>query len=134
MFSCEKGMKNVRILVQIIFTIFTFYLVYQEMALFISVPIHTTKYKKPFREEQFPDIYVCHIPGFNLAMLTKHGFRGSFHYLQGIIENERKSRGWNGNGTNTSLEDVIRDISSISSVQMCPPVYLGSSGIHYVNV
>ena len=96
-----------RVSIQFIFSILTVYLVYQELALYISVPVYTTKYKKALGVEQFPDIYVCHIPGFNLSKLEEHGYGGSFGFLMGNYGNEMQS-GWQGKRTNSSTKEVLK--------------------------
>ena len=120
--------KKLRTLVQMVFTIFTLFLIYQEFALYISIPVHSTHYKKKFSSDQFPDIFVCHIPGFNLDQLKRHSYRGSNAFLFGITSN-KSVRSWIGNSTEFSTEEIIKDISNISSVDQCPPVFLGSSMI-----
>ena len=132
---CYKRIKNFRLLIQILFSIFTLYLLYQELDLYIEIPVHTTKYKKPFNPDQFPDIFICHTPGFKLDKLEQHGYRGSFGFQQGRIGmGDELTWGWQGNKTNSSTEMIIRDISTISSVGDCPPVYMsaGMENLHSV--
>ena len=129
MMSFIDKSQKFKSIVRILLTIFTLFLIYEELVVYISIPVHTTKYKKSFSSDQFPDIFVCHIPGFNLHQLRRHGYRGSNAFMFGEHQSQR---GWIGNGTEASTEEIIRDISNIPSIDKCPPVFLGSSMIIFL--
>ena len=116
---------NFRISVQIIFAILTGYLLYQEIILFVSVPVHTSKFKKTFSSEQFPDFVVCHTPGYKLNKLLKYGYTGSATFQMGVIQGIDKV-GWIGKNSSYSVGEVVSDISTISAVDLCPPVKIQS--------
>ena len=117
--TCQTNFKY---FIHFTLTILTGYLLFQELTLYLSIPVHMSKYKKLFSSEQFPDIIVCHIPGFRLKQLWKNGYRGSFKYLLGEINNSTEG-GWIGKSTG-SLEELVQKISTISSVKDCPGIAL----------
>ena len=77
-----KRTFNIKICIQFIFALLTGYLLYQELALFVSIPVHTTNFKKSFSFDQFPDFLICQTPGFEMNKLVQNGYRGSFAFLR----------------------------------------------------
>ena len=111
--------KIFKIFVQIIISVLTGLLIFEEIKLYVSVPIHTTKYQKVFSPENIPDVVVCPVPGYNVSMLHHHGYTASNNFFFGEIENTNH-RGWTGNGTNTTVTDMVKDISVMASIENCP--------------
>ena len=89
--------------------------------------------------DHFPDITLCPFPSYNHAKLRSYGYYNSFDYakvctvilhiklialylnvitLKGRINSHM--RGWSGNSSNTTPEDIINDISFIRTVEDCP--------------
>ena len=108
--------------VQSIFAVFTGYLLYQEIVLFASVPIHTTKYERAFSAEHFPDLIVCPVPGINVSVLQSHGYKDSYKFLLGEINN--KKSGWIGKDANKSVTDLVKEAAVWSTEDNCPFVKL----------
>ena len=121
---------NFKTIVYTILFFLTGYLIYQELALFLAIPIHSSKFKRSLSPEQIPDFLVCHIPGFNFNQLHTHGYKKSYDYHKGIIWNTGK-RGWNGNDTDWSIEKMQENVSVISTSKDCPVFEIRSGKIFF---
>ena len=99
----------------------TLYLLHEEVALFLRRPTVSSAAKVPLLPRHFPVITVCPLNPFDLASLEQHGYGDqSFNYAMGVFSGtERGLGGWRGR-LNASLEQVMRDISTIKQLGDCP--------------
>ena len=99
----------------------TLYLLHEEVALYLRRPTVSSAAKVALLPRHFPVITVCPLNPFDLASLEQHGYGDqSFNYAMGVFSGtERGLGGWRGR-LNTSLEQVMMDISTIKQLSDCP--------------
>ena len=106
--------------INILATLISGYLLYDDLGLFISRPTHSSKSTEKLQPKHIPDFFVCPIPAFDLENLQKHGYLSSYNFLKGtLMINDTRKVGWNGKYRITN-ESVMDDISVIKSVKDCP--------------
>ena len=115
--NISKRFLNLQV-INILATIFTIYMLIDDILFFISKPTHTSHSNDQLKSEHFPDIFLCPFPSFDFEQLRKHGYNSDYHYQMGEIHNSTLT-GWHGNSSSTP-EKVIEDISIIKSEKDCP--------------
>ena len=92
-----------------------------QVALYLRRPTVSSAAKVALLPRHFPVITVCPLNPFDLASLELHGYGDqSFNYAMGVFSGtERGLGGWRGR-LNASLEQVMRDISTIKQLSDCP--------------
>ena len=104
----------------ILFTIFTLYLVIEEMVGYLQFPTHTSKYEVLLERQHYPAIFICPTNGMDTEGLIKHGYTSGYMYYLGNNKDHIEF-GWSGNGTMASnIVDVLKEVSTIRSVEDCP--------------
>ena len=116
-------------LLKFFFILFTAYLLYGELKLFvIEKPTLTSLEKIDLSAEHFPEILICPRHGYDEEMLERHGYATSFHYSTGVPVDDNRTdlifRGWRGKTLeqNYSVRDVMDAISVMKNASHCPTV------------
>ena len=100
--------------------IFTFYLLYEDILLFLSKPTYSSNSQVTLQPKDYPNILLCPFPSFDISQLNKYGYSEAYTYCKGDLKGEGDySGGWSGNSS-TCIEDVIQDISVLKSIENCP--------------
>ena len=103
----------------------TLYLVILEFYGYILKPTHSSKSEEEFNSKYYPVFYVCPKTGFNIDKLRYHGYSSSLDYHAGDVYIEEKQseefQSWSGNQSH-SIDQVMNEISTISSLDDCPNV------------
>ena len=94
------------------------YLLYGQLIDYQSNETYTSNTVETMQPENFPDIMVCPFPAFDLKKMSKHGYKSSFDFIRGDGVN---ISGWAGI-SNSSVENVIQDVSIFNSVNKCPKI------------
>ena len=105
--------------INILATLISAYLLYDDLCLYISKPTYSSKSKEKLQPRLLPDFFVCPIPAFDLDNLKKHGYSSGYKYMKGTFSNDDMLRGWNGNFSDTN-HTILDEISVIKVVQDCP--------------
>ena len=105
--------------INILATLISGYLLYDDFCLFTSKPTHFSKSNEILGPKHIPDFYICPIPAFDLNNLKKHGYSSGYTYMKGTFINYARLRGWNGNSSDTN-QTFLDDISAIKVVNDCP--------------
>ena len=103
--------------INILSIVLSSYLLYDEFNLFLSKPTYSSADERILEPENFPGIFLCPLPAYNLSQLQKHGYKSSYTYVTGAT-NERFNT-WSGNGS-AKIEEVANDIAMIKTVKDCP--------------
>ena len=106
-------------LINIVASVISAYLLYDEIYLFISKPTYSSKSNEKLQPKHFPDFFLCPIPAFDLDNLKKHGYSSSYNFMKGKFHNGDKVKSWKGNSTDTH-EKILDDISVLKSIKDCP--------------
>ena len=71
-------------LLQLIFTIFASYLIFEEFHIFFFVrPTYTSDAKRKMRPEDFPEIILCPEPSIDINALRSRGYLNTVGYFRG---------------------------------------------------
>ena len=116
-FSLHKNFI-IRVVVDILGFTLSFYLLFGKFISFQSNKTYTSNTVEKLQPEDFLDIMVCPFPAFNLTKLSKHGYQSSFDFIRGGGMN---FSGWAGI-SNSSVENIIHDVSRFNSVNKCPKI------------
>ena len=107
-----------------LFTVFTFYLVIQEIIGYLRFPTHTSKYEVLLERRHHPVIFVCPTNGMDIDGLIKNGYTSGYKYFLGDNFNNHTDFGWSGKGmgseANKTVDEVLKEVSTIKSMEDCP--------------
>ena len=116
-----------KININILSIVFSLYLLYDDFILFFSKPTFSSDNERILKPENFPGIFVCPMPAYNMSQLKRHGYMTSYHYIMGNIKNENY-RTWAGNGS-VEIDKVANDVAMIKGVNDCPSLTVMYSAI-----
>ena len=117
--SCWPRRKDIfKGVVNFASTIFTCYLIYVQIDLYLSKLTYSVKHREKINSRNVPDVYLCPSPSIDLSELVKYGYDSSSSYIKG----EMKNTIWGGWGGNSSIssENLTYDISLFKTVKDCP--------------
>ena len=103
------------------FFLITSYFLYQELVLFLSKPTFISISKYKIQPENFPDILICPLSGFDQEELRRLGYSESFAYTMGSVK-DKKALGWGGTDPGLNVKDIIQRISVLKTTKDCPVV------------
>ena len=120
--------------INFIATTLSVYLLFDDFLYFISKPTYSSNSNAMLQPKNLPDVYLCPEPAFDLDQLIRHGYRSSYEYILGNIK-DSKLRGWRGNSSSASVENVLDDVTVIKSPADCPTLMALFENLKdYVNI
>ena len=103
-------------LLTLLCTLFTVYLLYAEVKVFlVDRPTSTSFEHKELSPDDFPDITVCIKPAFKLDIAMKYGYQDNYYY-RGSSDGSRFI-GWRGINSTTDSLEILEEILSIKTNQ-----------------
>ena len=102
--------------------VLSFYLLYEDFEMFLSKPTYTSDNEEFIQPENFPGIFLCPLPAYNLSQLNKHGYTSSFTYITGRVDDKSKIS-WSGN-ISDEVEKVADEVVMLKSIKDCPGLHI----------
>lgn len=106
-------------ILQITFLVLTFFLLYNEFTLYFLRQTNTAVSKTKIGPLNFPQIMMCPVPSFDQEIISKHGYKNSYKYSQGLIKGNKTFVGWAGNSS-IGVDIVESNISILKNDTNCP--------------
>ena len=104
--------------INIVSAVLTFYLLYEDIQLFLSKPTFSSNSESKLQPKNFPIIVLCPFPTFDQESLWKYRYEDGYDYAKGVIMGS-SSNGWIGNSSK-SVENINEEISLLKSEKDCP--------------
>ena len=104
--------------IYILSVVLSSYLLYDDFNLFLSKPTYSSADERILEPENFPGIFLCPLPAYNLSQLQRHGYKSSYNYVIGRMK-KKELLNWSGNES-FEIEKVANDIAMIKTIKDCP--------------
>ena len=105
---------TINTLVQLLCTLLTLLLIYQELVTFtITRPTTVSSEEMILDQDTFPEISVCLEPGLNSTAISELGYQS---FYRGSMDGQRFV-GWNGRRENNSIDNIVEDMMTMKMDQ-----------------
>ena len=105
---------TINTLVQLLCTLLTLLLIYQELVTFtVTRPTTVSSEEKILDPETFPEISVCLEPGLNSTAISDLGYQS---FYRGSMDGQRFV-GWNGMKENNNIGNIVEDMMTMKMDQ-----------------
>ena len=105
-------------IIKISFAIITILLLYDELNIFfIKKPTLSSVSKSQLRPQNFPDIIICPVPGFDQRAIERLGYNSSYSYSMGSMAGG--GTGWFGNQSQAWVSICLCLLSISISIFHC---------------
>ena len=117
--QCQSWLGKDFRLLKVIFILVAAYLIVDVFYTFsVLKPTYTTRTKRNWGTEDFPEIILCPEPSIDINATRSHGYQGMSEYFLGT-SNKMLLIGWAGNSSN-DVNKVSEEISALKSIEDCP--------------
>jgi len=89
---------------------------------FVKKPTLVKKIKEELSKEDNPDIILCPEPSVDSEKLRSLGYNEVYQYMSGVRYNSELTpiiSGWRGNQTQSSVKDILRQVSYLKTIDDC---------------